>query len=354
MKSPVFIAGGLAALALPALLSGCSGSASPGGAPALPATTADRHQGSSQPHLRWISPDAAKQRNLLFVTDPGSEQVFIFSADLQLKGAITGFNTPKGACADKSGNVWIVDWERAVIYEFSHTGQSLGKISGVTGFPTGCAVDPTTGNLAVTTNPGSASPGPGELMLYPKATGSPTAITDPIVFTYSFAAYDAAGNLYFDGTDGNGNFTLDKVPTGSTTAQSIQLVNGAIYQPGMVQSNPKGVNELLITDMKCNDAQTPTTCLDRVGLIISGYPFAEIIGQVPLKNQSGASVCQMEQGAYLPPKTFAGPDNEVPCNGSGFSGVGRWAFPAGGSEQFSNYTEGDFTAPFAATWSVIK
>ncbi len=189
----------------------------------------------------WSAPDA-KRSTLLYVSDANDGQVSVFSYPQGvLMQTLTGFEEPYGLCADKAGDVWIVDDETSMITEYAHGGTSAKATLSDSGeYPAGCSVDPTTGNLAVT-NYETASRGQGGISLYKKAKGNPTVLTDTAISRGWFCSYDNKGNLYLDGdTAGSSGFQLAVLPHGSSTFTNIS-VNEKITVPGGVQWDGKYV-----------------------------------------------------------------------------------------------------------------
>jgi DNA-binding beta-propeller fold protein YncE len=96
-----------------------------------------------------------------------------------LEGQITGLSGPGGDCSDKKGNVYVTDVEPSgnEIVEFAHGGtQALRTLSVPSGSnPYSCAVDPTTGDLAVTNYGNTAGDG-ASLLIYlrQRASRNPT------------------------------------------------------------------------------------------------------------------------------------------------------------------------------------
>ncbi|MGA8099073.1 MAG: hypothetical protein WB810_10480 [Candidatus Cybelea sp.] len=142
-----------------------------------------------------------------------------------------------GTCADTSDDVWVVAEHYA--YEYARGGTTpIAKIhithTGKT--TTGCAVDPTTGNLAVLTGfyEGSA---PSHIDVWPGAhEGKP--VRYPITFSPIACAYDGSGNLFVDGYVGSTVFfELSELPKGSDSTKNIQT---KLYEfPGGVQWDGK-------------------------------------------------------------------------------------------------------------------
>lgn len=199
-------------------------------APALgPARIRPAHQKS------WIAPDEKRAPRLLFVPDYGASEVFIFSLpSMTLKGTLTGFDFPEGACADASGNIWIANTGAQEMELYSRTGTLLRTLSVANEYPTSCAINKSNGDLAVT-NIESVS-GPGDIVVFANASGNGTAYSNPSVYEYFFAGYDNNGNLFFDGTDSSRlSSYLGELPAGSNNTQLITLSGGTLGTAGMVQ-----------------------------------------------------------------------------------------------------------------------
>ncbi len=136
------------------MLAGCGGSqpliGNPGAAPQGRAITQQAAQGKS-----WMLPEA-KRDDLLYATDnAGFVHVFSYPAGKEV-GTIVVAGDPLGACVDRAGNVWVARFRMTSVVEYAHGGTSpIGDVGTYPNNPWGCAVDPTTGNLAVTTTEGS-------------------------------------------------------------------------------------------------------------------------------------------------------------------------------------------------------
>jgi hypothetical protein len=127
---------------------------------------------------------------LMYVAGGGSagEVVIYTYPGGAVAGRIQGLNNPYGECLDSSNNVWVVTNNPNTVTEYPQGGgtkpiASLG-VPGNSAF--GCAVDPGTGNLAVSTDQG--------VSIFPNASGQPTSYTD--VSEPGFLAYDDSGNLF--------------------------------------------------------------------------------------------------------------------------------------------------------------
>lgn len=190
----------------------------------------------------WMAPDA-RRSILLYVSDLGNDQVDVFSYPRgKLKGTLTGFSAPHGECVDKAGNVFIANEGASQILEYAHGGTAPIKILKDDGyFPSGCSIDPTTGNLAVA-NYSPLGSGPGGVAIYERARAKPRHYFDSsgLFFSY-YCGYDAHGNLFVDGMNSSANtFEFAELPAHSTHFKNIAL-NVPVALPGGVQAVGKRV-----------------------------------------------------------------------------------------------------------------
>jgi hypothetical protein len=185
------------------LFAGCAGS-QPIGA------YADRGGSSIRPET--------KNKDLLYVSDSYSNDVYLFALPSgNLVGTLTGFKSPQSLCVDKAGDVFIPDSGASDIVEYAHGGSEPIKTLEDTDSPTGCSVDPTTGNLAVSNFSQFVS-------VYPSASGSPTNYST--TFPAAFAAYDDNGDLFVSGPiSKSGLYTIAaaELPSGGQTVENISL-----------------------------------------------------------------------------------------------------------------------------------
>lgn len=211
-----------------AALAGCSRATStalvPSGAPTVRQTS-------------WIQPDA-KKKPLLYVSSALTKDVYVYSyGNQKLVGTLTGFSLPYGLCADKTGDVWIVDDGAQEIVEYRHGGTSpVATLSDPGEYPEGCSVDPTTGNLAVTNF--YSSSGNGSVSIYADASGQPATYSDSSIANFRFCGYDNKGNLFTDGANDSSQFALAELRKGGNSLTDITLQQ-KIEWPGGVQWDGK-------------------------------------------------------------------------------------------------------------------
>jgi hypothetical protein len=105
-------------------------------------------------HLYTCANTRARREDLVYIADEVADAVDVYSyPQLKRVGRIRS-KAPVGDCVDNLGDVWIVNGGNQTVVEYPHGGVTsiqrlpLGKPVD-TNFQ-GCAVDPSTGNLAVT------------------------------------------------------------------------------------------------------------------------------------------------------------------------------------------------------------
>lgn len=213
------------------LLAGCgSGSA---GLPAsqLPAAAqlpADRS-------ASWMAPDAKRQA-LLYVADLSTDDVDVYSYPRgRLEGVLTGFTAVHYECVDAAGNVFIANGGANQLLEYAHGGTAPIKTYTEDAYVHGCAIDRTTGNLAVLHDPPSY--GPGVIAIYRHARGKPREYTSS-AFLVSFVGYDGQGDLFVDGNSEHGQFEMAELPKGTHSFETVTL-DQSIVKPGAIQWDGK-------------------------------------------------------------------------------------------------------------------
>jgi hypothetical protein len=262
-----------------------------------------------------MSPSAMTSKALLYISDAGTFEVHAYAfPSLKLMGTLTGFSRPQGECSDKDGDVWITNTNGQNVLEYAHGGTSaIADLADPAGYPVGCAVDPSTGDLAVT-NLYDIS-GSGEVLVYKNARGTPRPYSNHALHYCYFDAYDDKGTLYVSGSSVSGAYLLTVHTPGGRSLSRITLTGGAIYFPGGVAWDG---SSLVLGDQKCRNHDA--SCLYRA--TVSGAT-AHITGMTALTN-----ACDVAQAA-IAGKLVAGGDYEY-C-GARHSSVDLWRYPAGGA-----------------------
>jgi hypothetical protein len=180
-----------------------------------------------------MAPDA-KNQDLLYVANVYTVSVYSYPRG-KLVGRLKGFSAASGECVDKEGDVFVTSEVGEKIVEYAHGGTTpIETLPAAAEHPLGCALDPTTGNLAVTTFGNNSG---GNVAIYSQGNGTPTTYTDPDILEYYLCGYDDNGNLFVDGLsppNSGSHFVLAELPKGSGTFTNITL-NQHIALPGGVQ-----------------------------------------------------------------------------------------------------------------------
>lgn len=173
----------------------------------------------SVPYVRsgkqtWMDQNA-KNGDLLYVSrqSAGEIQVYTYPKG-KPAGILTGFDSPQGLCTDKNGDLFVVTSQQILVY--AHGGTTPIKTLDDTGnAPHGCAVDPTTGNLAV--SGGLYQNTEANIAIYNDASGSPTVYKDGFVSQFVYCTYDDAGNVFTNGGP------MTELPSGSSSFVGITV-----------------------------------------------------------------------------------------------------------------------------------
>jgi hypothetical protein len=195
-------------------------------APSTPFNSAQ--QGARNASIRTAGSDA-----LLYVSDPGTNIVTMYSyPGLKPRGTLLGLRRPSALCVDaSSGNVWVV-WgtQRSRFTEFAHGSTARIRTLTIQGDPQfdGCAVDPTTGNLAVTHTHNFDDA--GYIAIFKNGSGKPMGYEGPI-WDPAFIGYDEAGDAFADGAYAG----LEELKSGAKRATNDTPKGLRLHSAGGVQ-----------------------------------------------------------------------------------------------------------------------
>lgn len=204
---------GFALAGAAAMSAGCASGVS--GSSSLP--PAGSYRASS--HIKLNAKNAA----LLYVTE-----VFAGEVDVNLDstwtkvGDIYGTQYPFSLCVDTAQNVYVVDDVNNRVTEYAHGGVvPIKTLSDHQGNSTGCAVNPTNGDLAIVNNQGPSYT-PGNVIVYRGGKGTPTRYTVSGFEYYNGVAYDPSGDLFVDGSTGSAS-ALGELPAGQKQFEALTL-----------------------------------------------------------------------------------------------------------------------------------
>ncbi len=283
-------------------LAGCAGSSETSGFPV--ATQATR----SLPRHSWMVPDAQKQPSLLYISNSGSSNVTVYTylngGGLLLVGTLTGFSSPTGMCTDSAGDVWISDYYSRKMFEYAHGGTTpIFTITEHSGLPYDCAVDPATGNLAVSNqHPNGHYRAYGDVVVYPKGAKKGIGYSfSPYGFSdVYFVAYDNKSNLYVDATPcsyycyyGGGPPGLFRLSKAGAAFTQLTLSGATLYQPSAINwVNPT----LLLGDQNFQNQGTSGA----YRLFVSGST-ATLVGSLPFAGTQQADGFWRRAGRIVVP-----------------------------------------------------
>lgn len=269
-----------------------------------------------------------EKRDLLYLSDDGDGNVYVYSfPGAKLVGTLTGLSFPAGECVDRAGDVWIVEEGPNDIVKYAHGGSTpIATLTDPNNGPQGCAVDPTTGNLAVA-NAQTLSAGPGSVAVYANATGTPTLYTDSRMKFVLFVTYDENGNLYANGVDSSLAYRLAELRKGANTLTPIAFKQ-RIVQASNIQWNGK----YLAVGDGGGVVGTGTPVIYHVNV---AHSIGKVVGATSLTGTTG--VFQF----FIHGNTFIGPN-------LGNENVMLWSYPDGGAPTKSI---GGFNDPFGAAVS---
>ena len=156
---------------------------------------------------------STKSGDLLYVSeDTSPATIFVYSwPGVKLLNTVRtpGTNYGGAECTDPSGDVFVTSTMYSgygsTIYEYAHGGATPIASLSDPGQAFGCAVDPQSGNLAVTNRGGFTNPNgtsQGDLAVYVAGGGSPTMLyPSQSINGFVSCAYDNQSNLYLAGSD---------------------------------------------------------------------------------------------------------------------------------------------------------
>jgi hypothetical protein len=171
----------------------------------------------------WMRPDA-KAADLVYAADfNGNVWVYTFPA-LKLAGELTGLDPDiLGLCSDAKGHVFIPEENGSgggEVLEFAHGGTTPIATISDQYRPQECAVDPTTGNLAVANVEGSYA---AYVAVYANFKKAPEIYRDPNIGYFWSVGYDNAGNLFADGQNSDQIRRFATLPKAAKTFTDISV-----------------------------------------------------------------------------------------------------------------------------------
>lgn len=280
-------------------------------------------------------------QDLLYVADLGAMyhqgvDVFSYPQGKQVGSIRPDYDQFAGLCSDKQGDVWILTWGlngQAFYSEYAHGANQPKTTIIASGVPSSCAVDPSTGNLAIANfEDFDVSRSRGDIAIYEAAQGKPIDYYDNSIRHYHYCAYDQKGNLFADGETGY----LNELPRNGNAFVHIYFNKN--IKPDSLQWN---AGSLAVTAV--SGAKGPIL-VDNVSVKGSS---AQITGTTALHTYRNEGE-YLDLGYSIQGNVIAGP-------GPGSAGpegeLYFWPYPAGGKASkvvvaplYSNYYAATFSA----------
>jgi hypothetical protein len=285
-----------------AFLAGCGGSQSPIGT--VPQSSA---LGGHRAHERSSSGDAliyvATHNGIEMVSYPQGKVIGLLSAN-------AGDVFP---CSDpNTGNVFVpeADARGVLIYEYAHGGTSpVATLKGPANSTLGaCSVDPTTGNLAVTSYNYGNKNNRAALLVYDGGKGTPKIYTDAQIHGMAYPAYDGSGNLFLIADNNRELFGLYELPVGQSRIGHI-----SVYDFPAVPLKAEWDGTYLTVGVENGGIEQ---------IQVSGST-GTIVNDVTLNDSAVDNPYWIQDGAVVDASSSVMKKNNI--------GLGIWSYPAGGN-----------------------
>jgi hypothetical protein len=293
----------LSSLVAAAMLAGCAGSQ-----PVSPSVIRSDAK---------VARGSRSSGDLLYVSNRGNKpsvQVFDYPSG---KPVETIKDPAFGLCSNASGDVFAVDYVGTINW-YSHDGTKIGELGNDPGYPQSCAVDPTTGNLAVAGAYKNVATANVEVFPWQGSSfGSPTTYTDSSVSSLIWCAYDDGGNLFANASVGSNGVALDELPSGGSSLKRIS-VNHSMSGAGAIQWDGQ---YLAMANYSLGANKGPAT-IYQLQITGSSATVKNTIKLESPKNKRNSHGPQL----WIQDGTILYPESDK-------RNVGLWNYPSGGKQQ---------------------
>ncbi|HET6276311.1 MAG TPA: hypothetical protein VFE16_10320 [Candidatus Cybelea sp.] len=200
-------------------------------------------------------PEAKGEDLMYLVTDVDFAYVVSYPKGKSVGQLTFAAENGSGVCSDSKGHIFVTAYgyqpAHGYIYEFKHAGtKPIATIDDGSNIPTSCAIDPASGNLAVTNDAATASHG-GNVAIYTEARGAPTTYSDSSFISYAGVTFDDNGNLFVIGR-GHTPFAFAELQDGGSALIDI-LIGQQIYGTHIQWDG----TDLAITERAANNRSHP-------------------------------------------------------------------------------------------------
>ncbi|HEY2474974.1 MAG TPA: hypothetical protein VGI19_09240 [Candidatus Cybelea sp.] len=184
----------------------------------------------------------AKREDLLYASDLDLHKVFVLSLPTgKLVGTLSFSDLPWGLCSDRAGHVFVTHFRlhgsRGTITEFGHGDpKPITSRSLPVGESGACAVDATSGNVAVTSGGSPKGGNTVSIFAAPLQKETPPRVieTPSTLGAVLYCAYDSYGNLFLTPIEYSTGPMLVELQPGTNSLTSINL-NGSRFGGGPLQ-----------------------------------------------------------------------------------------------------------------------
>lgn len=178
-----------------------------------------------------IATDAVAGKDLLYVADgTGAVEILTYPGGKRVGSISYGlYSYLRAECSDRSGNVWITDYNG--VAEYAHGGTTAIKRKSFTWDLTGCSVDPKTNDLAVV-----AAGKTGTVFVWSSDHPKLRTYHTKSIYALRYCGYDENGNLFVDGVEqyNRDKFVLFELPADGSKLNMVSL-DRKIGNAGQVQ-----------------------------------------------------------------------------------------------------------------------
>lgn len=167
---------------------------------------------------------SASAGDLLYVLT-GKNVTVVSISTWQIIGSIAGYEAG-GICSDPTTGDIFLPQDDDTILEYAHGGTTpIATLNGPKGYHDlqECAVDPTTHNLATTSQFGPSEGSNSVIIVFPGEQNSPMVYQKKKIHTLVEGAYDDLGNFYVDAINDNGKFFIGELKAGQSQISLIRL-----------------------------------------------------------------------------------------------------------------------------------
>jgi hypothetical protein len=145
---------------------------------------------------------------------------------------LTGFTNPSGVCSDTNGNVFVLGNRNDNVIEYAHGAETPTQTLNVPGWASGCAYDPSTGNLAVVVD--SQTYGTG-VAIFSSEQGTPIIYYSGDGTVIWHCGYDDKSDLFCDGQTESVRPAFFALGSGSGQITQVPVSRGEFYDLGQIQ-----------------------------------------------------------------------------------------------------------------------